>query len=478
MKKLVSLLLLCVFSGIHSSCAQEKAPFSIHPESYQVDAEKKLIVLNIDAIESDPESALHTITLDTTYTFETPVASLSNNEVYQLSVGEEQFTLYVTTSPILSITVNDEIVDFPKKNAEFKYYDADTIFTSAAGIELRGNLSLTYPKKSFNVEFYTDSVSKGKKEIDFKDLRKEDDWILDGLYNEPLLLRANFSQTLWKDIYEPHYASEEPKARSTIDGFYADLFIDGSYRGIYFFSEKINRSLLKLKKIKDGEANGLLFKASNYLDATSFKGVPEFNNNLPSWGGFEMKYPYEDYIAHYDDFYTAVKLVAEANAEQFAREVDTHFVLDNLLHYYLYINLIRATDNLGKNYYIARYTKDAPFFIVPWDLDGVLGTIQDGKRIATTNDVLSNYLFDRLWNENTNDFKNKAIVRWKELRQGEFSTENLNSRIMDTYLKLKENYSYERDERVWNVSHDAENLEYLQQWLEKRLVYLDGYFKG
>ncbi|OAB77962.1 CotH kinase family protein [Cochleicola gelatinilyticus] len=477
MKKIISLLLLSVISGVHISCAQEKAPFSIHPESFQVDPSKKIIVLNIDAIESDPETPLSTITLDTTYHFETPIASLSNSEVYPVSVGEEQFSLYVTKSPILSITVKDDIVDFPKKNAEFHYYDADTTFTSAAGIELRGNLSLTYPKKSFNVEFYTDTISKGKKEIDFKDLRKEDDWILDGLYNEPLFVRANFSQTLWKDMYEPHYASEEPKARSTIDGFYADLFIDGEYRGVYFFSEKINRSLLKLKKMKDGVANGLLFKASNYVNGTAFKGAPEFNNNLPMWGGFEMKYPFEDYVAHYDDFYKAVKFVAESNPKAFEAEIDSYFVVDNLMNYFLYINLIRATDNLGKNYYMARYDKETPFFIVPWDLDGVLGTIQDGKRIATTNDILSNNLFDRLWNENPNNYRSKAITRWKELRRGEFSDEKISNRIEENYLKLKENNFYERDAKVWNVSHDEENLTYLKEWLENRLLYLDGYFK-
>ncbi|WP_366841162.1 CotH kinase family protein [Lacinutrix sp.] len=48
-------------------------------------------------------------------------------------------------------------------------------------------------KKSFDLEFWADLVSKEKKDIKFKGMRSDDDWILDAMYNEPLRLRSYYS---------------------------------------------------------------------------------------------------------------------------------------------------------------------------------------------------------------------------------------------------------------------------------------------
>jgi spore coat protein CotH len=195
------------------------------------------------------------------------------------------------------------------------------------------------------------------------------------------------------------------------------------------------------------------------------------------WGGFEMKYPYEDYTSHFDNLFEAIEFTTNSTPEGFANGLDRYYNIENLVDYFLFVNLIRATDNLGKNYYLARYHAKTPYFIVPWDMDGTLGTIQDGKRIPTTDDVLSNHLFDRLWNENPNAYRSKIIARWSTLRTGTFSNEKLHQRIEKRYQKLLENRCYERDAMIWETQHEPEHLEYLQTWLHERLEYLDSYFK-
>lgn len=475
MKKLQFSILSFVFGCIFFGCAQDSGDFYIHPDSFGIDIHKKIIVLNVDAIERYPDS-LTSITLDKTYQFDLAVGALSNRKMYTVSSEGETYKLYITKAPIVFVSISDSLVKFPKKDGIFKYFDADTTFSSPIGMSLRGNLSLTYPKKSFSVEFYEDALTKEKREIKLKNLRKEDDWILDGVYNEPLLLRAYTAQNLWKDVHVPSYASEEPKAKSGVDAFYVDLFVNNEYRGIYLLSEKVNRSLLKLKKYKNNVVAGELFKAGYYQNGTSFKGVSPFKNALPTWEGFEMKYPYEDYESHFEGLHAAVDFVVNSDTKTFEEGIASRFNIDNLMDYFLFINVLRATDNLGKNYYIARYNQETPYFIVPWDLDGIFGTIQDGKRIPTTDDVLNNHLFDRLWQENPNGYKQKIASRWKTLRQGVFHSDSLSNRITEQYEDLLEKKCYERDALVWAKPHDAEHLQYLQEWLEKRLIYLDSYF--
>ncbi|WP_170134749.1 CotH kinase family protein [Marinirhabdus gelatinilytica] len=456
------------------ACGQNSPTFTPTQNSFQIDHDKNIIVLNID-VEDDITHDLTMLQLDETYHFSTTAEGLRDTENYEVEKDGETYKLFITKSPIIAIKIKDSLSKHPRKLGFFRYFDAGTTFTSVIGMDLRGNLSLTYPKKSFNLEFYTDSVSKGQKDIKLKKLRKDDDIILDGLYNEPLLLRAYTSQKLWKDIHTPHYASEEKKARATVDGFYVDLFVNDEYRGIYLVSEKINRGLLKLKKKKDGVVRGELFKAGYYDPGTSFKGAPDFKNSLPTWAGWEMEYPYEDYTAHYDNLHKAITFVTTSTDAEFTQQLPNYFEVDNLVDYFLFINLIRATDNLGKNFYLAKYTVDTPYFIVPWDMDGVLGTIQAGKRIPTTDDILSNHLFDRMVKDVT--FKQKMNQRWAALRSTFFTEEALEERIRDTYTELLGEKKYERDLLAWNKGHEEEHLTYMLDWLQKRITYLDTYFK-
>lgn len=470
-KQLTLLIALCITL---IACGQNSPIFIPTAHSYQVDHNKKIIVLNID-VEDNVDQEVTDLQLEDTYKFSTPANGLKDTEKYTVEKNGETYNLFITKSPILAIQIKDSLTKNPRVLGYFRYFDADTTFTSTIGMDLRGNLSLTYPKKSFNVEFYTDSVSKGQKDIKLKKLREDDDIILDGLYNEPLLLRAYTSQNLWKEIHTPHYASEEKKARTTVDGFYVDLFVNDEYRGIYLVSEKINRGLLKLKKKKGDTVRGELFKAGYYDPGTSFKGAPDFKNSLPTWAGWEMEYPYEDYTAHYDNLHKAITFVATSTDTEFVQQLPEYFNVDNLVDYFLFINLIRATDNLGKNFYLAKYKEDTQYFIVPWDMDGVMGTIQAGKRIPTTDDILSNHLFDRMQKDAS--LKSKMNQRWADLRVNAFAEEALVSSITATYTEMLNEKKYERDQLAWDKSHEEEHLTYMLEWLKNRITYLDTFFK-
>ncbi|MBT8183413.1 MAG: CotH kinase family protein, partial [Eudoraea sp.] len=332
--------------------------------------------------------------------------------------------------------------------------------------------------KSYDLEFWTDSLSRNSKDLKFKGLRNDDDWILDGIYNEPLRLRSYFALKLWHSIHKPHYQLNEPKAKSTIDLVFAEVFKNSQYRGVYTFSESVDAKLLKLKENNDKQINGELFKASSYEGAPAFKKAPEYNNVFPHWAGFEMEYPIEDYRSHWDDLARLVNLVVNGSDEEFELKIGKVVNIENAIDYYLFVNLLRATDNLGKNYYIAKYDSQQPYFFIPWDLDGVMGIIQDGKRIATTDDILSNGLFDRLLKINPDGYKEQLKSRWNALRKEDFSNSSLFGSIDKIYNKFDSKNIYNRERQVWpNQLPKEAHYEYLKNWLTNRLIYLDTHFE-
>jgi spore coat protein H len=390
---------------------------------------------------------------------------------------KDSLSVDTATIPVIKISSFDSIRDEPKSAARLTYSKDSVYFDEWIGIEWRGNSALKYPKKSYDLEIWKDTVSRESRDLRFVDLREDDDWILNSLYNEPIKLRSYFSNKLWLEMAASRDTLRERTGKAGIDAVYVEVFLNDRYEGVYLLSEQVDRKLLDVKKLQGDTVRGLIYKAGSYAQGTTFKGIKTFNNAFPHWAGFEMDYPYENYDAHWEYLYEFVDLVVNSDDKKFASEIVEHLDLDNAIDYFIFINLLRATDNMGKNYFLACKDAGAPFYFVPWDLDGVLGSIQDGKRIPTTNDILSNGLFDRLLAENPANYRNKLTERWKALRSHNLETEKLMNDIRVIYDGLASNGLYDRDSQVWPMEVPAEDhLEYLLTWLINRLEFLDGYF--
>jgi len=447
---------------------------------YGIDQKNKIILCHnilIDALIQKDSTRDRLQLGDASYIFINPPTQLKHTERYLVVNVVDTFQLYITSLPIIKIATPDTIVDEPKKIARMSYVDSTSNFTTTIGIELRGNSALKYPKKSYDLEIRKDSLSEVSADLKFGQLRKDDDWILNSLYNEPLKLRTYFSTKLWLEVHKPSYLSQKPKAKSSNDLVFAEVFLNETYEGVYLLSEPVDRKQLQLKKMKHDTVHGELFKANRYADASSFEKAPTFNNAFPTWGGFQMKYPYENYQSHWEGIYQFVALVSTEEDEDFIAQIEQYLDLDNAIDYFLFVNLLRATDNLGKNYFLARQNHDTPYFFVPWDLDGVLGCIQDGKSIATTNDLLSNGLFNRLLASNPSNYRGRLSKRWEELRATIYSNDRLIENLKEAYSFLDQHKIYERDSLVWPSEKNPMNdLTYMENWLKKRLLFLDGVY--
>lgn len=471
--------LLCCFISIISLSAQTLTVTI--PEGYfDIDHTNDIIVSRLEQIENYANLENYDEVLlifdQTTYHFSVKPDSLVYSSSYQIYGDNNIFTLYFTPLPLLSIVSNTQIIDEPKVPAFFTYADEEQLLTSVVGIELRGGSSLFFPKKTYDLEFWEDPSGVINKDVQFGNMREDDDWILDGLYNEPLRMRSHLAHKLWLEMHTPYYQEQEEKARAGADVEFVEVFVNGVYQGLYNLSEQVDRKLLKLKKFTT-EIRGELYKGVGW-GATTFDNLPDYNNDNRLWGGYELRYPDRSDTTEWKMVYDYTDFCINASNDDFSENIFNYLQQDNYIDYFIFLNFLRASDNTGKNIFLSKYKQGEPYFFVPWDLDGVLGTNWQGERDPTTIYPSGNVMNSRIIDLNADNYAAVIEARWLDLREDILNTEVWQNRILDQFNFFTENKIYEREAIVFpNYDFDEDDLNYLQNWLNGRIGFLDTYFE-
>ncbi len=475
MKNIFTLFFILLLTNI----VKANDVIQINENQYFIDNSKKLVVINMDVATINstwPNSKTH-IFLNEKCEFLTPIDSLEIGTPYTIFIPSQNsnFALYFSELPIISITTNYTIVDDPCVLAYFKMIETNqNVVESNIGIQNRGAFSQSWPKKPMEIEFWKDQTGTETVDYSLLGMVKNDAWNLQAMYNEPLRIRSKTNNELWRMINQLHYQAKEPDAINGIRMKYVELFLNNEYRGLYCIGEKVSRKQLKLKK-HNGSIRGELYKGITW-GASTFSYAIDYDNNSLIWSGFEYKHPDEE--INWANIHGLVSFVVNSTNKVFFDDYKNRFELDNLVDYYIFINLLRATDNTGKNLYIAKYDSNTKYFYVPWDLDGSFGTIYDGTNVNITNDILTNGFYGRLiYDFSPNGFREKLETKWLALRSGVIKHDFLMSLFTSNHDYLKNNGVYERENLAWtNYTYNNTNLDYMSDWITNRLAYLDKIF--
>jgi len=466
------ILLLSVVRAVAGDTIVVNRPF------YHIDHKKNIIIINQRVGSINGAGALKEhLMLDDKYSFVDPVSVVNTAASYQAECKDSLYTVFFTHLPSIHINTKSQIVDAPSIYAEFSLSEASgTIVQSAIGIEIRGGSSQGRPKKSYELSFWNDTVGNASRDVRLLSMRNDNKWNLQAMYNESARLQSKISNELWQDIHQVYYKNLEPDAKNGVNMEYVEVFINSEYKGVYALSERIDRKQLKLKKYDNQQIKGELYKGSDWGGATTFTSLPPFDNTRDTWGGFEYKHPEEQ--IDWTNLYNFADFVENSSDQDFYSRYKSLFKLDNAVDYYIFLNLLRATDNTGKNLYIAKYKTGEPYYYVPWDLDGVFGFNWQGLQDNTTNDILSNGFYDRLIQDcSPNGFRAVLNQRWRSLRTATINENNIMAKINSSNSYLIENNVYEREQMAWgDYQYDSAQLAYIRSWLRDRLNYLDVVF--
>ncbi|WP_460964598.1 CotH kinase family protein [Spirosoma litoris] len=452
-----------------------KSQLIFNDADYQIDESLHLIICNRipDKIPTNTQS----ISFGRVFKFDTLLNTIQAGVAYDIFDNDTNYKLYFTRLPLINLTVKNAIGD---DYSEGMLSVSDTIgdqINSTMGIKLRGALSRTFPKKSYHIQLWSDSTGTSTQNKSFFDMRNDQTWLLLAMYNEKLRLNNKVSHDLWLKLHKLYYADQEPDAHSTIRTNYTEVFLNGNYQGVYLFAEDTDRKQLQLKKQTVSNAGGELYKSYDWTGETLFTGVSDIpTTSTEDWGGWELDYPD---TTNWTNLHQFIDFAVNSSDSLFKQQISTKIRQDNFADYFIFLNLIRATDNTGKNLFLARYTQNAPYFIVPWDLDGTWGYLWDGSVNNITNDILSNNLFNRLLT--IPDFKLQLSTRWFSLRNTILSLDSLSNSINKNYNFLTRNGVYERESLKWAnplLSYNTEEIDYCQTWTQNRVTYLDSFFKS
>ncbi|NEN22284.1 T9SS type A sorting domain-containing protein [Cryomorpha ignava] len=471
--------LLITFILLATAGFSQSLNIDVPEHRFRIDPYNKIIVIQRQNLDEYSDLSgfdeLELTLLNFEFTFVEIPESLEFTGWYIVNNGSVNYNLFFTTLPLIKIQSPGNIPDEPKVPAEFYYADADQILIATIGIERRGGISQSYPKKTYDIEFWEDAETEISIDVQFGNMRNDDDWILDAMYNEPLRIRSKNAHQLWLDIHQPHYLQEKPNAKSGANVQYVELFLNGRYNGIYMLSEQIDRKLLKVEHF-DGEIKGEIYKGVYHGDANNFWDLPDFDNQSRNWEGYEYEYPKAQDTTNWQNLYDFTDFVINSSDSEF-EDVWIKFNYDNYLDYFIFLNVLRATDNYGKNIYTARLNSESPYFYLPWDLDGCFGTKWNGTYLTATDSILENGFMSRVIESDVSNYAAEVSTRYFELREGVLHPDSLIGRFSEAYELLKANNIYAREALVFpNYPYDQESFDYIANWTEERIAFLDIYF--
>ena len=389
-----------------------------------------------------------------------------------------------------------------------------------AAFKYRGASSSNYPKRSYAIKLRDENGNS----VDRKLLgyRSDNNWILDAMYIDLACMRNRVATDLWNAFEcKPYYADREKKVRTGTRGKFVEVILNGQWWGLYCMTEKMDRKQLKLKKFVpaslsttgENEVHGVLYKSNQWTYEVFMghesnddndnkqviyphKKVSDYKNILgqETWCEYEFKYPdYEDEAVEWRPLHDAANMVATS----FILNIDSvksRFDYPMLRDYYLFIDLLLATDNHGKNLFWYAYDTQGPegdkLSLAPWDLDGTFGQDWDGV-ITNTKDVtldfdtyIKNYehgqfaIFDLIKSRSEwlQDLKN----RYAELRiKGVISGDSIANRFANYASLFEASLADQREQDMWSKTYHSRHKDiqggatYAESWIRRRVNWLD-----
>lgn len=469
-------------------------------------------LIKINGSEADTEGKLKFEEPNCTNNYSMELITKSTGEVYKSS------TLRFTYLPLVEIKVS---------TCNGKTYTTGSLCVTAAttqgfdstfiaAFKYRGASSSNYPKRSYAIKLrdaYGNSID--RKILGY---RSDNNWILDAMYIDRACMRNRVSTDLWNDYsVKPYYADRENKVRTGTRGEFVEVFLNGSYWGLYCMTEKMDRKQLKLKKYVPAsesttyktEPHGFLYKSKDWSyevlmghkpDERTFPytEVSKVYNYLgqESWCGFEQKYPdAKDEYVDWTPLRDAVNFVATTDVQStFDREIGNYFDLPILRDYYLLIELALATDNHGKNMFFYAYDQAGAegnkISVCPWDMDGTFGQNWEADTTYTQNTQQD--FEELLWNHEHGQltlflnlkmgslgWRKMLADRYCELRPTFFDPDKLAQRFLDYASLFADGYADIREQKKWGSSQGRIHkklqwgAQYAARWVKNRIKYMD-----
>ena len=407
----------------------------------------------------------------------------------------------------LGVGPEGEIVDEPKVPAALTVRKKDSIhFSGIIGIEIRGETSQYFDKKSYGLETWDREYN--DIDVSIIGFPDEEDWILYGPFSDKSLIRNKLIYDLSNKM--GRYASRTE---------FVELYINYDYKGLYIFMEKLKRdkNRINIQKLDQGDidenliSGGYIIKIDksdmddgSYTDYNSFQSNFDINGNLDGEKKIYFNYEYpkpgiihanqKNYIKNY--FHEFESALASDKFEDPENGFRKYIDEDSFIDFFILNELSNNVDGFRLSTYLHK-DRDEKLMIGPiWDFNLSFGNADycGGERYDVWLHKFNErcpgdfwnipFWWDRLLEDQK--FVDKLKLRWNDLRSNTLSNINIIQMINNYYNFLNnETDIVEKNFDKWRIlgiyiwpnsfignNYDQE-INFLKIWIENRLNWLD-----
>ncbi len=402
-------------------------------------------------------------------------------------------------------TEGQEIVDSPRINAHMGIIDNGSTnnhindpfngYNGQISIEIRGSSSQMFPKKQYALE--TQDINGDNLNVSILGMPEENDWILHAPYSDKSLVRNFLAYELARNM--GRYSSRTR---------FCELVINGDYKGLYIFMEKIKRdnNRVDISKLEPDETTGDDLTGGYILKIDKWNGDVNdgwrSDSPLSEYDGVWYQYHYpkpddiveeqKNYIINYiTDFET---LIASPSYNDMSSGYYNQVDMLSFIDVSLMSELSKNVDayRLSAFMYKDKDSDDDRLSMGPiWDYNLAFGNADyynGGDPAGWQMDInLGDDYFKipfwwyRIWNDET--FRITFNQRWQDLRESVFSEEYIMN-IIDsatTLIDAAQVRNFQRwpvlDEYVWPNAYVGgsyiNEINYLKGWITDRLNWVD-----
>ena len=422
---------------------------------------------------------------------------------------EPPFKLESSNLPIVVIdTHGQNIPDDPRIVADMgiiyngpgqRNYMTDPFndYEGKISIEIRGESSMMFPKKSYRLE--TQDSLGNNNNVSLIDMPEENDWVLYAPYSDKSLIRNALTFKLGNEL-----GRWAPRTR------FCELILNGDYQGVYLLMEKIKRdkNRVDIAKLKPEDLSGDELTGGYILriDKTDPDDPPGFTSNpTPQLPGVKSIY-FQYYDPKEPELAPEQKEYIKDKIEKFESVLSSYGFSSRTDGYVKYIDVPSFIDfmlinEVGKNvdaYIFSTYLykkKDSnggKIVMGPlWDFNLAYGNVDyhENSQYAPGwiyNDTYRVYWFRRLMEDN--NFANQSKCRWEELRENILNKEHI-SYLIDSMVTVLDE-AQERNFKRWPVLGEyvwpnqfvgntyQEEVAWLKHWIAERLIWMNARMPG
>jgi hypothetical protein len=391
----------------------------------------------------------------------------------------DTLSLVLTTLPLVSLTnisgaafSSDYVV-----RCNFRLVDphcrtnGQQVFESTATAGYRGASSAFLDKKSFKINLVTlndNPTATGGTQVEeerdetLMGIRETDSYILDAATIDYSRMRNRVCFDLWNEMAT---LRDGDMVRNGTKGCFCEMFLNGEYNGLFCFSDKVNRSLLGLKKTKleeGGKLRGVLYKCKAASDEPHFLRLPDAYyapGASECWYDWYLRYPKDNFTAQcWEPLLDVLNRTNHiGTSPDSVAEVLSCFYEDNFVEYAVFAMSVQLLDNFMHNAYLSckDYTKSCRMWITPWDMDASLG--RDGAsslidQVATPKHVFQDaHPFRPYYDQRVEPFWSKYVALWRKLHDGGPLSSSHVAELVDSYRRqIEQSGTWTRERQRWN----------------------------